>query len=128
MFPDDRKYLSSHEWCKVDGDVATIGISSFAVQLLSDLVFIDLPDVDSEVSAGDSFGEVESVKAVSDVYAPVSGTVVEANSAVTDSPESLSADPHGNGWLIKVKLSDASEVDALLDAAAYAKVTEEADH
>lgn len=128
MFPDDRKYMSSHEWCKVEGDTATIGVSEFAVKQLSDLVFIDLPDVDSDIAKGDSFGEIESVKAVSDVYAPVSGTIVEVNQAVADAPETLSNDAHGAGWLIKIKMSDSSEADGLLDAAAYGKVTEESDH
>jgi len=128
MYPENLKYRSSHEWAKIEGDTATIGISEFAVKQLSDLVFIDLPDVGAAVTAGNTFGEIESVKAVSDLYSPLSGEVTEINSAVADSPESLSSDPFGEGWLIKIKISDAGEADTLLDAAAYTKVTEESDH
>jgi len=128
MFPENLKYLSSHEWALIDGDTATIGISDFAVKQLSDLVFIDLPELGSDISAGQTFGEVESVKAVSDLYAPLSGQVIEVNSHVADNPESLSEDPFGRGWLIKIKVTNNAEVDSLLDAIAYTKVTEEAEH
>ena len=117
MRPDDRQYLKSHEWCKVDGDTATIGITDFAVAHLSDLVFLDLPAVGSKVTAGEPFGEIESVKAVSDLYSGVSGEVVAANEALTESLEKLNEDPFEAAWMIKVKVSAKS--DDLLDAAAY---------
>lgn len=128
MFPEKLKYLSSHEWALIEGETAKIGISDFAIKQLSDLVYIDLPDVGSNIEVGSTFGEVESVKAVSDLYAPMSGEVIETNTALADNPESLAEDPYGNGWLVKIKLSDISEAENLLDSVAYAKVTEEADH
>jgi glycine cleavage system H protein len=128
MFPENLKYLSSHEWALIEDETTTIGISDFALKQLSDLVFIDLPEVGSQIEVGSTFGEVESVKAVSDLYAPLSGEVIEINSAIADNPESLADDAYGSGWLVKIKHSDASEAENLLDAAAYAKVTEEADH
>lgn len=115
---DDRKYAESHEWVKVDGDIATIGISDYAQHALGDVVYVDLPEVGDEVNAGEDFGAVESVKAASDLICPVSGEVVEINEALEDAPEMLNADAFGN-WIIKVKLSDPGELDALLDAAAY---------
>jgi len=117
--PQDCKYMSSHEWCRVDGDTAVVGISRHAVEQLTDLVYVDLPPVGTAVKAGESFGEVESVKAVSELNSPVSGEVVEANTAAVDDPGVISADPYGDGWLIKVKMSDPGEIGALLDAAAY---------
>ena len=127
MFPEDLKYAKSHEWAKIDGDTASIGLTDFALKQLSDLVFIDLPESGDSVSAGEPFGEIESVKAVSDLYAPLSGEVTEVNTAIADNPESLSEEAYGN-WLIKIKLSDAAEADNLLDSTAYGKVTEESDH
>lgn len=118
--PDDRKYLKSHEWAKVEDGVATIGISDFAVSNLSDLVFLDLPAVGASVSAGEAFGEVESVKAVSDMYSPVSGEVVEVNEDLPDNLDTLNQDAFGAGWMIKVKVS--SESPDLLDAAGYESV------
>jgi glycine cleavage system H protein len=118
MRPNDRKYLKSHEWCLVEDGVATIGISDYAVSHLSDLVFLDLPEVGSQVSAGANFGEIESVKAVSDLYSPVSGEVVETNEALVDDIESLNIDNAlDTGWMLKVKFTEESA--DLMDAAAY---------
>ncbi|WP_459558531.1 glycine cleavage system protein H [Lacunimicrobium album] len=113
------KYLPSHEWAFVEGDTATIGISDFAVAELTDLVFIQLPEVGRDLKKGETFGEVESVKAVSDLYAPVSGKVVEVNAPLADKLTWLSEDPYTKGWMIKVKLSNPSETDSLMDANAY---------
>lgn len=121
---DGLRYSDSHEWVKVDGDIATVGISDYAQHALGDIVFVDMPEEGDEVTAGEEFGAVESVKAASDLISPVSGEVVEINSALEDSPELINADAFEN-WIIKVKLSDPAEVEALLDAAAYAKVCEE---
>lgn len=117
--PDDRRYRESHEWAKHDGDVVIVGITDHAVAELNDLVYLDLPDVGKDVTAGDEFGEIESVKAVSALYAPVSGEVIEVNSALAEDLDTLAADAFDKGWMIKIKPSDASELDALLDAAAY---------
>lgn len=117
MRPTDRKYLKSHEWSKTEGDFATVGISDFAVSHLSDLVFLDLPRVGSTVTAGEPFGEIESVKAVSDIYSPVSGEVVEINELLPDNLESLNDDAYEAGWMIKVKLT--GESSELMEASAY---------
>ncbi|MGE4158798.1 MAG: glycine cleavage system protein GcvH [Planctomycetota bacterium] len=124
MFPKNLKYLSSHEWVRVEGDMAFVGITDFAVKQLSDLVFIDLPKVGKVLTASKGFGEIESVKAVSDLNAPVSGTVAEVNKEVAEHPEVLSKDAWGS-WLIKVKMSDPGELDELLSDKDYAKVVEE---
>ena len=108
MRPNDRSYLKSHEWCKIDGDVATIGISDYAVSHLSDLVFLDLPNKGTNVTAGESFGEIESVKAVSDIYSPVSGDVLEVNKDLPDNLEWRSEDPFGKAWMLKVRVSGKS--------------------
>ena len=113
------KYAKTHEWLHVDGDTATVGISDFAVKHLTDLVYIELPDVGRNLSAGESFGEVESVKAVSDLYAPVAGEVIEVNDSLADDLAALSDDPFGKGWIVKLKLTDGAENDALLDRKAY---------
>lgn len=115
---ENLKYSQSHEWVKVEGNIATIGITDYAQHSLGDLSYVDLPDEGDEVSAGEEFGAVESVKAASDVISPVSGVVVEVNSALDDAPELLNEDPYEN-YLIKVEMSDPSELSALLDAAAY---------
>lgn len=115
----NRKYAKTHEWLAVDGDVGTVGITDFAVKELTDLVYIGLPSVGRKLSAGDVFGEIESVKAVSDLYAPVSGEVIAVNSAVSNDLDLLSRDAFGQGWLIKVRMSNPAEASALLDAAAY---------
>jgi len=116
---DDRKYLESHEWHKTDGDLVVIGISQFAVEELTDITFLEILKTDGEVKAGEVFGEIESVKATSELYAGVDGEVVEVNQAVVDSPETINEDPWEAGWLIKIRPSDASQLDNLMDAAAY---------
>ncbi len=117
MRPDDRKYLKSHEWCRIEGEIATIGISDFAVAHLSDLVFLDLPAEGTSLTAGDPFGEIESVKTVSDLYSPVTGEVVKSNSELPDDLDLLSQDPFEVAWMIKVKVE--SEAEDLMDASAY---------
>lgn len=119
MDPSQLKYARTHEWVHLDGDVATIGISKFAVEELTDLVYIELPSAGDQVSKGASFGEVESVKAVSDLYSPVAGEVVEANNALADDLAALSDDPYGKGWVVRIKVSNPSDLDDLMDAAAY---------
>ena len=117
--PDDRKYLESHEWVESDGDAAKVGISDFAQDELGDVVFVELPAEGDEVEKDAEFGVVESIKAVSDLYAPVSGTVTAVNDELTDEPELVNDDPFGDGWLIEVELSDPSERDDLLSADEY---------
>ncbi len=119
MDAQSLKYAKTHEWIHVDGNTATIGISDFAVKELTDLVFIDFPAVGASIVAGEVFGEVESVKAVSDLYAPVSGEVIEVNTALEEDLGTLSTDPFGEGWLVKIRLTDALGLDNLLDKAAY---------
>ncbi len=119
MYPADLKYDKEHEWIKVDGDIATVGISHFAQDQLGEVVYVDMPSVGDEINAGESFGEIESVKSVSELYAPVTGEIIEVNEALDDTPETVNQDPHGAGWMIKVRLGDPAEVGALLDAAAY---------
>ena len=123
MFPDDLRYSREHEWVRVDGEQATIGITSFAANELGDIVFVETPEAGATLSQFASFGVVESVKAVSDLYAPISGEVMEVNDALRDQPELLNTAPFEDGWIAKVKLSDPGELDALLDAAAYAELT-----
>ncbi|HWR04912.1 MAG TPA: glycine cleavage system protein GcvH [Humidesulfovibrio sp.] len=120
MIPNDLKYAKSHEWAKIEGDVATIGITHFAQEQLGDLTFVDLPKVGATLTAGAEMGSVESVKAASELYSPVSGTVVEVNAALENAPEAVNQDPYTAGWMLKVKLSAAPA--GLLDAAAYADV------
>ena len=128
MKPEELKFAKTHEWVALTGDVATIGISAFAVEALTDLVFIELPDVGRQVQAEESFCEVESVKAVSDIYAPVAGEVIEVNDGLPNKLETLSSDPYGDGWIAKIKVSDASGFEDLLDYAAYQKQCEEEAH
>ena len=116
-------YSESHEWVKVEGDIAVIGVSDFAQKEMGNITYVDLPDVDDEVEAGEDFGALESVKAASDLISPVSGTVVEVNEALEDEPELINQDAYAN-WIIKVRMSDDSELDALMDAAAYKHATE----
>lgn len=118
-YPNDRKYSKEHEWVTVQDDVATVGVTDHAQSALGDIVYIDMPEVDSEVEAHSSIAEIESVKAVSDVYTPVSGTITEVNEALDGSEDTVNSDPHNAGWLFKIRLSDASELAALMDAAAY---------
>jgi len=117
--PADLKYVASHEWVRLEGDVATIGITDHAQSELGDVVYVDLPTVGRILNAGDTFGSVESVKTVSDVYAPVSGEVVEANEALGAQSELINTDPYGKGFMIKIRVSNPAEVEALLDAAGY---------
>ena len=119
MYPKDLKYDREHEWVRLDGDVATIGISDFAQDQLGEVVYVDLPSVGEAVSTGESFGEVESVKSVSELFSPVSGEVVEVNSALDDAPEAVNDDSYGDGWMIKVKVDNLSDVEALMDADDY---------
>ncbi len=118
-YPADYRYTKEHEWVRVSGSTATIGITDYAQHELGDVVFVELPKVGAKITAGQSFGTVESVKAVSDIYAPVSGEVLEVNSSLADKPEEINKDPHGVAWLIKAKLANPAEVTGLMDAAAY---------
>ena len=115
----DVKYTNEHEWIRVDGDVGTIGITNYAQEQLGDVVFVDVPQVGRNVTKGESIAVVESVKAASDIFAPVSGEIVEANGALTDSPGDVNAEPMGKGWFFKIRLSNKSELDGLMDEAAY---------
>jgi glycine cleavage system H protein len=124
----ERRFARTHEWVQVEGDVARIGISDFAVKELTDLVYIDLPSTGREVAAGESFGEVESVKAVSDIYAPVSGTIIAVNSDLPGNLQWLSDDAFGKGWIAQVKLKNSAEVNKLMPAADYAKFCESEKH
>jgi glycine cleavage system H protein len=117
-YPDDRKYTRDHEWVRQSGDVAEIGITDYAQQQLGDVVFVELPEVGSSVTAGQSFGQIESVKAVSELYAPVSGEVTEVNEALNTNPAAVNDDPHST-WMIKVKVTGPADGDALLDSAQY---------
>ena len=117
-YPSDRKYTKDHEWIRVAGSTAEIGITDYAQQQLGDVVYVDLPDVGKAVTAGDSFGSIESVKAVSELFAPMSGEVVEVNADLKDHPERVNSDPHGT-WMIKIRPSNAADADALLDSAQY---------
>jgi glycine cleavage system H protein len=118
-YPENYRYTKEHEWVSVEGDTGTVGITFHAQSELGDIVYVDLPKVGSTVETGQSFGSVESVKAVSDIYSPVSGEVIEINTLLADAPEKLNEDPHGVAWLVKIKLADAAQASALLDAAAY---------
>jgi glycine cleavage system H protein len=125
--PAELKFLSSHEWVLVEDDIATIGVSDHAQELLGDLVFVELPEPESSVSAGDSVAVIESVKAASDTYAPVSGQIIEVNDELEDSPERINDDPYGDGWMYKIKMEDPDEVGNLLNAEAYTESIEEDD-
>jgi glycine cleavage system H protein len=123
-YPEDLKYHPEHDWARIEGDSATFGITWYAQDALGEVVFFDPPEVGAQVARDQPYAEVESVKAVSDVFAPLSGQIVEVNQALGDSPEAINADPYGQGWLVKVTLSDPSEVDELLDVQAYTKLLE----
>jgi glycine cleavage system H protein len=125
--PAELKFLSSHEWVLVEDGIATIGVSDHAQELLGDLVFVELPELESSVSAGDSVAVIESVKAASDTYAPVSGEIIEVNDELEDSPDRINDDPYGDGWMYKIKMEDPDEVGDLLDAEAYTETLEEDD-
>ncbi len=126
MVPTELRYTKDHEWVRVEGDLATIGITAYAAAQLGDIVFVELPEHGRTVAQAAAFGVVESVKAVSDLFAPVSGTVVETNDALTGRPELVNEDPYGQGWMIRLRLSDAAQLDALLDGPAYDALTAEA--
>ncbi len=122
--PSELRYSSDHEWIRVDGDTATIGITEYAQDALGDVVFVELPENGAAVAAGDSFSEVESTKSVSDIYAPVSGSVSDVNDQLDGAPELLNSDPYGEGWICRISMSDSSELDSLMDADAYRALTE----
>ena len=117
--PTDRVYSESHEWHKVDGDVVTIGLTTYAVDQLTDVTFVEMQEVGSEIAPGDSVGEVESVKTTSDIYSAAGGEIIEVNDALSDHPEMVNNDPYGDGWLVKIKISDQGNLGDCLDAAAY---------
>jgi glycine cleavage system H protein len=125
QIPDDLRYSSDHEWIRLEDGKARVGITDYAQDALGDVVFVDLPEVGAAVHAGQSISEVESTKSVSDIYAPVAGTVVEVNGDLADNPERLNEDPYGEGWIFVLALDDASAVDGLLDAASYRALVEE---
>jgi glycine cleavage system H protein len=118
-YPEDLKYHPEHDWARIEGEQATFGITWYAQDALGEVVFFEPPEVGSQVAKDQTYAEVESVKAVSDVFAPLSGEVVEVNESLADTPESINADPSGDGWMVRVRLSDPSEVDSLLDVNAY---------
>ena len=124
MYPADLKYTKEHEWVRVEGDTGAVGITNFAQQQLGDVVYVDLPEVGTKLTAGQSFGTIESVKAVSELYAPVSGEVVEVNTALKDHPEQVNSKPH-ESWMVKVRLANAADVNGLLDSTAYRGLTGE---
>jgi glycine cleavage system H protein len=124
QIPDDLRYSSDHEWVRVEGGKARIGITDYAQDALGDVVFVDLPEVGTSTTAGGSISEVESTKSVSDIYAPLTGTIVEVNGDLAEAPERLNEDPYGEGWICTIELSDPSEVDGLLDAAGYRALVE----
>jgi glycine cleavage system H protein len=119
MVPPDLRYTKDHEWVRTDGDSATVGITEYAANQLGDIVFVELPDEGKKLDQFGTFGVVESVKAVSDLFAPISGEVVESNGALTGKPELVNADPYGDGWMIRLEVANKEEIDGLLDAAAY---------
>jgi glycine cleavage system H protein len=125
QYPDGLLYHVEHDWAKVEGDTATFGITWYAQDALGEVVFYDPPEVGSDISKDQPYAEVESVKAVSDVFAPLSGEITEANDKLSDSPEAINSDPYGEGWLVKVKLSDPGETDDLMDAEAYRKLLDD---
>ena len=122
--PTDLKYTEDHEWIRVDGDNAYIGITDFAQSELGDIVFVEVETVDEELGKGDTFGTIEAVKTVSDLFMPVGGTVLELNEKLEDAPDVINKDPYGDGWIVKIKISDAGELESLLDAKAYKSTIE----
>jgi len=124
IVPENLRYSEDHEWVAVDGDTIRVGITDYAQDALGDVVFVELPDVGSAVTAGASFGEVESTKSVSDLYAPMSGEIVEVNADLADNPERLNEDPYGEGWICVIKVSDSGQLDSLLDAEGYQSLIE----
>jgi glycine cleavage system H protein len=126
--PEELKYTDEHEWAKIEDDLVVIGITDYAQDALGEIVYIELPSEGDEITKGDSFGGVESTKSVSDLYAPVSGEVVEVNESLLDSPETINEDPYGDGWLIKVKIHDSDEFDDLMDNEQYSEFIEKETH
>jgi glycine cleavage system H protein len=124
-YPDDLKYHPEHDWARIDGDEATLGITWFAQDSLGELVHFEPPDEGTRIGKDDTYGEVESVKAVSDLISPLSGELIEVNKKVVEAPETVNEDPYGEGWLVRIRLADAGEVDTLLDAADYRRLLEE---
>ena len=124
MYPDDRQYSKEHEWIKMEGDRGTVGITDYAQKQLGDVVYVELPDVGAKFAVNEVFGTIESVKAVSELFSPVGGEVVEVNQSVVDSPEMMNKDPHGNSWLMVIKVDDATELGKLLTASQYQELTE----
>ncbi|HEX6676108.1 MAG TPA: glycine cleavage system protein GcvH [Actinomycetes bacterium] len=118
-YPEDLKYTEEHEWARIEGDRAVVGITHYAQDALGDIVYVDIPPVGTTVTAGETFGEVESTKSVSDIYSPLSGTIAERNEQLDKSPEIINSDPYGEGWLVALTMTDASEADRLMDAGAY---------
>ena len=125
QYPDGLLYHPEHDWAKLDGDTATFGVTWYAQDALGEVVFYEAPDVGTTVTKDQAYAEVESVKAVSDVFAPLSGEITEANEALADDPEKINSDPYGDGWMVKIKLSDPSETEGLMDADAYRKMLDE---
>ena len=125
IYPDDLKYTKEHEWLAVNGSVGTVGITHYAQSELGDIVYVELPAAGSQVVAGEEFGTVESVKAVSEIFAPVSGEVLQVNGMLATSPETINKDPYGEGWLLKIKLADTKDLDSLMTPAEYRKYIEE---
>lgn len=126
--PENLRFTKTHEWVRVDDDIVTVGIADYAQQELGDITYLELPDVGSHISAGEPFGVVESVKAASDIYSPLDGEVLERNDGAVDAPEVINASPYGDAWLIKVRLSDPSQVDALMDSGEYDAFAADAAH
>ena len=126
MVPQDLRYTKEHEWVRLEGEIATIGITDYAAEQLGDIVFVELPEIGRTVSQFATIGVIESVKAVSDLFAPVGGAVVESNAELSGAPELLNSDPFGKGWMLRIEVADAGQLDGLLDAAAYEALTAEA--
>ncbi|HEY8181363.1 MAG TPA: glycine cleavage system protein GcvH [Thermoanaerobaculia bacterium] len=124
MTPEDNRYAKSHEYVHVEGDIGTVGITDYAQKELGDVVFVELPQVGTQLEQGDELGSIESVKAVSELFAPASGEVVEVNEALTEKPELVNTDPYGDGWMVRIKLSTPEEVDELMDAEEYEEYVE----
>ena len=127
MYPDDLHYTEDHEWIRVEGDTGVVGITHFAQEQLGDIVFVELPEVGDTPSSGDTSGSIESVKAVSDIFCPIGGEIVEVNVALDAAPETLNSDPYGEGWIFKIKMSNPGELDDLMNVAAYQEFLKEAD-
>jgi glycine cleavage system H protein len=125
MYPEDLRYTREHEWARVEGGRAVIGITDYAQEALGDIVYVDLPETGTAVTAGERFGEVESTKSVSDIYSPVSGKIADRNADLDKNPEIINSDPYGRGWLVVVEVGDPSELEGLMDAEAYSKLVSE---